>query len=71
MMCYCRLSYIPMSYLYGKKFVGPITGLIRSLREEMYNQPYDKINWNNARNTIAKVLNYAFVFVFVCEYIYI
>nr|WJJ60806.1 lupeol synthase [Astragalus membranaceus var. membranaceus] len=54
MLCYCRLVYMPMSYLYGKKFVGPITGLIRSLREEMYNDPYDQINWNKARNTVAK-----------------
>lgn len=55
MLCYCRLVYMPMSYLYGKKFVGPITDLIKSLREELYNQPYDQINWNKARNTIAKV----------------
>ncbi|RDY06173.1 Lupeol synthase, partial [Mucuna pruriens] len=54
MLCYCRLVYMPMSYLYGKKFVGPITGLIRSLREEVYNEPYDQINWNKARNTVAK-----------------
>nr|AHY94897.1 cycloartenol synthase [Astragalus membranaceus] len=54
MQCYCRLIFMPMSYLYGKRFVGPITGLIRSLREEMYNQPYDQINWDKARNTIAK-----------------
>lgn len=46
---------MPMSYLYGKKFVGPITNLIKSLREELYNQPYDQINWNKGRNTIAKV----------------
>lgn len=55
MLCYCRLVYMPMSYLYGKKFVGPITDLIKSLREELYNQPYDQINWNRARYTIAKV----------------
>ncbi|CAJ1951644.1 unnamed protein product [Sphenostylis stenocarpa] len=54
MLCYCRLVYMPMSYLYGKRFVGPITGLIRSLREEMYNEPYEQINWNKARNTVAK-----------------
>jgi len=56
MLCYCRLVYMPMSYLFGKRFVGPITGLIISLREEMYNQPYDQIDWNNARSTVAKVL---------------
>jgi len=45
-----------MSYLYGKKFVGPITKLIMSLREEMYNQPYDQIDWNKCRSRVAKVL---------------
>lgn len=55
MLCYCRLVYMPMSYLYGKRFVGPITKLVKSLREELYNQPYDQINWNKARNTVAKV----------------
>ncbi|RYR07250.1 hypothetical protein Ahy_B05g074567 isoform B [Arachis hypogaea] len=53
-MSYCRLVYLPLSYVYGKKFVAPITDLIKSLREEMYIQPYDQINWNKARNTIAK-----------------
>jgi squalene cyclase len=55
MLCYCRLIYMPMSYLYGKRFVGPITGLVQSLRQELYNEPYHQINWNNARTTIAKV----------------
>nr|QEV81984.1 oxidosqualene cyclase [Prunella vulgaris] len=54
MLCYCRLVYMPMSYLYGKRFVGPITSLIRSLRQEIYTQPYHEINWNKARNTCAK-----------------
>ncbi|KAL1547902.1 lupeol synthase [Salvia divinorum] len=54
MLCYFRLVYMPMSYLYGKRFVGPITGLIRSIREEIYTEPYHKINWNKARNTCAK-----------------
>ncbi|KAI4352998.1 hypothetical protein L6164_007197 [Bauhinia variegata] len=54
MLCYCRLVYMPMSYLYGKRFVGPITPLIRSIREEVYNEPYDQINWNAARSTVAK-----------------
>ncbi|XP_048494951.1 lupeol synthase isoform X1 [Beta vulgaris subsp. vulgaris] len=54
MLCYCRLVYMPMSYLYGKRFVGPITSLILSLRRELYIQPYNEINWNNARNSCAK-----------------
>ncbi|KAG6725893.1 hypothetical protein I3842_02G053000 [Carya illinoinensis] len=54
MLCYCRLVYMPMSYLYGKRFVGPITELIQSLRQELYSKPYHQINWNKARNTVAK-----------------
>ncbi|KAK4755823.1 hypothetical protein SAY87_009580 [Trapa incisa] len=54
MLCYCRLVYMPMSYLYGKRLVGPITGLILSLRQELYTEPYHEVNWNKARNTVAK-----------------
>ncbi|KAL0003842.1 hypothetical protein SO802_011403 [Lithocarpus litseifolius] len=54
MLRYCRLVYMPMSYLYGKRFVGPITSLIQSIRQELYNEPYHQINWNKARSTIAK-----------------
>ncbi|KAL2458182.1 Cycloartenol synthase [Forsythia ovata] len=53
MLCYCRLVYMPMSYLYGKRFVGPITGLVLSLRQEIYTEQYHEINWNTARNICA------------------
>ncbi|KAJ8445199.1 hypothetical protein Cgig2_024405 [Carnegiea gigantea] len=54
LMAYARLVYMPMSYIYGKKFVGSLTPLVHSLRKELYTQPYCEINWNKARNTIAK-----------------
>lgn len=54
MLCYCRLVYMPMSYLYGKRFVGPITGLILSLREEIHVQPYNKVQWAKWRHICAK-----------------
>ncbi|KAL2341226.1 hypothetical protein Fmac_009166 [Flemingia macrophylla] len=54
MWCYTRLVYMPMSYLYGKKFVGPITPLILNLREELFIQPYDKNSWKKARHKCAK-----------------
>ncbi|KAG5241014.1 cycloartenol synthase [Salix suchowensis] len=54
MWCHCRMVYLPMSYLYGKKFVGPITPTIQSLREEIYAVPYHQVDWNTARNTCAK-----------------
>ncbi|XP_019261522.1 PREDICTED: beta-amyrin synthase-like [Nicotiana attenuata] len=56
MWCYCRMVYMPMSYLYGKRFVGPITPLILQLREELYDQPYNEINWRKVRHSCAKVL---------------
>lgn len=55
MWCYCRLVYMPMSYLYGKRFVGPITPLILQLRQELYHEPYHQINWNKVRHFCAKV----------------
>nr|ABX75048.2 cycloartenol synthase 2 [Polygala tenuifolia] len=54
MWCHCRMVYLPMSYLYGKRFVGPITPTVRSLRKELYTIPYHEIDWNKARNTCAK-----------------
>ena len=55
MWCYCRLIYMPMSYLYGKKFVGSITPLVLNLREELFTQPYDENSWKKARHKCAKV----------------
>ncbi|KAJ0802528.1 Beta-amyrin synthase 1 [Helianthus annuus] len=54
MWCYCRMVYMPMSYLYGKRFVGPITPLILQLREELYAQPYEEIKWRSIRHLCAK-----------------
>ncbi|XP_047155550.1 beta-amyrin synthase-like [Vigna umbellata] len=54
MWCYCRLVYMPMSYLYGKRFMAPITPLVANLREELFVEPYDKNTWRKARHTCAK-----------------
>ncbi|KAH7515218.1 hypothetical protein FEM48_Zijuj10G0003700 [Ziziphus jujuba var. spinosa] len=50
MWCYCRTVYMPSSYLYGKRFVGPITPLVLQLREELHTQPYHQVNWSRARH---------------------
>lgn len=55
MLCYSRLTFMPMSYLYGRKFVGPITPLIEQLREEIYNKPYRHIKWSKMRHVCAEV----------------
>ncbi|CAL5419401.1 unnamed protein product [Camellia sinensis] len=54
MWCYCRMTYMPMSYLYGKRFVGPITDLVKQLRTELHSQPYDEVNWKKYRHAWAK-----------------
>eukprot|EP00258_Populus_trichocarpa_P032822 XP_024448841.1 cycloartenol synthase-like [Populus trichocarpa] len=54
MWCHCRMVYLPMSYLYGKRFVGPITPIVLSLRKELFTVPYHEIDWNQARNLCAK-----------------
>ncbi|MCL7044684.1 hypothetical protein MKW94_019766, partial [Papaver nudicaule] len=52
--CFCRLVYLPMSYLFGKRFVAPITDFILSLREELHVQPYNEINWSPMRHVCCK-----------------
>ncbi|XP_038711569.1 beta-amyrin synthase-like isoform X1 [Tripterygium wilfordii] len=54
MWCYCRMTYMPMSYLYGRRFVAPITPLILQLQEEIYTQSYGEIVWKNMRHLCAK-----------------
>nr|Q6BE23.1 RecName: Full=Probable oxidosqualene cyclase [Cucurbita pepo]BAD34646.1 putative oxidosqualene cyclase [Cucurbita pepo] len=54
MWCHSRMVYLPMSYLYGKRFVGPISPIITSLRQELYTSPYHMIDWNLSRSLCAK-----------------
>ncbi|KAK1678554.1 hypothetical protein QYE76_039402 [Lolium multiflorum] len=54
--CFTRLVYMSMAYLYGKKFVGPITTTILALRDDLYNTAYEKVNWDKARHSCAKAL---------------
>lgn len=46
---------MPMAYLYGKKFVAQITPIIFAIREELYDVPYNEIDWEKARDACAKV----------------
>ncbi|VAI43510.1 unnamed protein product [Triticum turgidum subsp. durum] len=54
MWSHCRMVYFPMSYIYGKRFVGPITPTVLNLRKELYKVPYDEIDWDKARSQCAK-----------------
>lgn len=52
--CHSRMVYLPMSYLYGKKFVCSTTSLVLSIRREIYTIPYHQIDWDQTRNLCAK-----------------
>eukprot|EP00884_Botryococcus_braunii_P002417 jgi/Botrbrau1/12176/Bobra.0186s0084.1 len=52
--CHCRMVYLPMSYVYAKRFEPKMTKLMYELREELYTEPYSKIDWNSTRNLCAK-----------------
>ncbi|KAF5962128.1 hypothetical protein HYC85_003337 [Camellia sinensis] len=56
MWCYCRTTYMPMSYLYERKYHGPITDLVKSLRQEIHPKPYEETDWNKARHDCCKSL---------------
>ncbi|KAI9511568.1 terpene synthase [Russula earlei] len=49
-----RTVYVPMSYLYGVRFKAAEDPLILALREELYTQPYDSIDWPAQRNNISE-----------------
>ncbi|CAN6181702.1 unnamed protein product [Urochloa humidicola] len=54
MWCHSRMVYLPMCYIYGKRFVGQITPLVLELRKELYKDPYNEIDWNKTRSQCAK-----------------
>ncbi|KAB2110056.1 Lanosterol synthase [Alternaria gaisen] len=53
-----RQVFLPMSYIYSKKWSYPLNDLTRQLRAELLMQPFDTINFGAHRNTIASTDNY-------------
>jgi len=48
-----RQVFLPMSYVWSRKFTHPLTPLTRSLREELFAQPWASIDFAAHRNTIS------------------
>ncbi|CAM9090050.1 unnamed protein product, partial [Ectocarpus fasciculatus] len=61
MWCHSRMVYLPMGYLYGKRFSADVSSdpLLQSLRRELYPEPYNSIDWNAYRQTCADIDNYS------------
>lgn len=54
MWCHARMVYLPMSFIYGGRYTSKIGSLQEELREELYTEPYNEINWDKARNNVCK-----------------
>lgn len=53
-----RMVFLPMSYIYSRRFVTPQTPLIRQIREEIYPQSYFSINFSSYRSSVSPRDNY-------------
>nr|GMD09724.1 dammarenediol II synthase-like [Ipomoea batatas] len=47
-------AYMPMSYLYARRYHGPLTDLVLCIRSEIHVKTYDQIDWNSARMDCCK-----------------
>mmetsp|Transcript_16150 Transcript_16150/g.21370 ORF Transcript_16150/g.21370 Transcript_16150/m.21370 type:complete len:826 (+) Transcript_16150:32-2509(+) len=59
--CHCRMVYLPMCFVYGKRFTYPKAEqdpLITELRHEIYCQEYAAIKWGRHRQTVSKLDEY-------------
>ena len=62
MWCHARMVYLPMGYLWGKRFVyadaetDPVVDLLRA---ELYPEKYEDVDWRASRSWVADVDNYS------------
>ncbi len=51
--CHCRMVYLPLSYLYGRRSTAALSPILKDLRSELYPQGYHRIAWDRARDEVA------------------
>ncbi|RKH20261.1 2,3-oxidosqualene cyclase [Corallococcus praedator] len=51
--CHCRMVYLPMGWLYGRRARAVETPLLAQVRRELYPQSYAAVDWKEARNRVA------------------
>ncbi|MCY4300234.1 MAG: FAD-dependent monooxygenase [Aestuariivita sp.] len=52
--CHTRLIYMAMAATYARRFQTPVNPLILALREELYPQGFENINFSKTRNKLRK-----------------
>jgi lanosterol synthase len=53
-----RMVFLAMGYIWSKRWVAEETDLVRELRQELFVEPWEEINWASHRNDIADADNY-------------
>ncbi|GAM84058.1 hypothetical protein ANO11243_020490 [Dothideomycetidae sp. 11243] len=53
-----RQVFLPMSYIWSRKYVMPETELVRELRQELFTQSFERIDFASHRNSISHTDNY-------------
>ncbi|KAL4868710.1 hypothetical protein BDV12DRAFT_209020 [Aspergillus spectabilis] len=53
-----RQVFLPMSWIWSRRWTMPETETVRELRRELFAQEWEGIEWARYRNTIAEVDNY-------------
>ena len=51
--CHCRMVYLPMSHLYGRRARVAEAPVLEALRGELYAEPYAAIDWVAARDRLS------------------
>jgi lanosterol synthase len=53
--CYChtRYLYLAIAYLYGRRFRGQFGPIVYPLRQELYDRPYEQIDFAAQRDAVA------------------
>ncbi len=51
--CHSRMVYLPMAWLYGRRFQPEADALTRALREEIHPEPYHSIRWSEHVDRVA------------------
>jgi farnesyl-diphosphate farnesyltransferase len=64
MWCHARMVYLPMSYLYGRRYVytkASQDSVVVALRQELYceDAPFESVHWTKTRNLCASTDNYS------------
>ncbi len=53
-----RMIYLGIGYLYGRRFTGKVTPLIQELRRELYDEPFESIDFAACRHQVAPTDRY-------------